>query len=348
MSRLFIDRVDVDSYLPTIRAGLDYIGFGSLVTPTSKVFIKPNLTFPEYRPGVMTHPRCVEAAVIAIKDYTPHVYVGDSDSGGYNPFAMEVVYAETGMRDMLDAHGAQLVNLSQLPRAPISIPLRRGRTVSLDLPRLLTEEIDLLVTMPVPKIHMNTQVSLSFKNQWGCIPEPKDRLRLHPDFARVILAVNEAVRSKVAVVDGLYGLNGSGPMSGDPVELGWLMVADQIGAAARACCSLMQIPLSRVRHLRYAESRGWIPPMSEITTSRDLAEFAAAPFVLRRRWTDYPGLFAFNSRSLAYLAYFSPLAGLLHKLLYLFREPFYDYASGRALGQDGEEVRRDDETPRAG
>jgi hypothetical protein len=28
----------------------------------------------------------------------------------------------------------------------------------------------------------------------------------------------------------------------------------------------------------------------------------------------------------ANLAYFSPLAKLLHRLLYLFREPFYDYS----------------------
>ena len=66
-------------------------------------------------------------------------------------------------------------------------------------------------------------------------------------------------------------------------------------------------------------------PPKLIETSQDVATFHAKPFYLQRRWTDYPGLFAFRSRKLAYLAYFSPLAAALHRVLYLFREPFYDY-----------------------
>lgn len=328
--RIFVDDVTPDTYYEVIRKGLEFIRFGDFVSADTKIFIKPNLTFPEYRPGVMTSPRCVEAAIVAVKDYTSHVYIGDSDSGGYNPFPMESVYAETGLVDFSQSHGVQLVNLSRLPRRTIDVKIGR-RQVAVPLPRLLTDDIDLLLTMPVPKIHMNTQVSLTFKNQWGCIPEPSDRLRLHPDFAEVILAVNDAVRSRVAVVDGMYGLNGSGPMKGDPVELGWMLVADDIGAGARTCCQLMQIPVERARHLRLAQRRGLIPDASQLEVNRDLADFTRVPFVLHRRVTDYPGLLAFHSRPLSYLGYFSPLAGLLHKLLYLFREPFYDYDTGKAL-----------------
>jgi hypothetical protein len=54
-------------------------------------------------------------------------------------------------------------------------------------------------------------------------------------------------------------------------------------------------------------------------------------FYLKRAWTDYPGLLCFNNPLLAWLGYRSPLAGLAHRLLYLFRKPFYDY--------EGEKVR---------
>jgi uncharacterized protein (DUF362 family) len=324
VARLYIDRLSRDTYLSNIRTGLEYCRFGDLVSRSSRVFIKPNLTFPQYRPGVMTSPECIEAAVVAVKDYTDRIYIGDSDSGGYNPFPMEAVYRETGIVDLEASHGVKVVNLSRLPRTPIELRLGR-RHVQLDMPGLLTDEIDLLITIPVPKIHMNTGVSLTFKNQWGCIPDPSDRLRLHPDFAQVILAVNRAVHARVAIVDGRYGLTRSGPMSGDAIELDWLMVSDDIGAAASVCCELMGVPLSRVRHLRVAKAEGWIPTRRDIETSQDVASFLAKPFYLHRRWTDYPGLFAFRSRKLAYLAYFSPLAAALHRVLYLFREPFYDY-----------------------
>jgi uncharacterized protein (DUF362 family) len=326
MARLYIDRLSPDGYLSNIRAGLEYSGFGELVSRTSRVFIKPNLTFPQYRPGVMTSPECIEAAVVAVKDYTDQIYIGDSDSGGYNPFPMEAVYRATGIVGLEASHGVKIVNLSRLPRKPIDLQLGR-RHVQLGMPLLLTDETDLLITIPVPKIHMNTGVSLTFKNQWGCIPDPADRLRLHPDFDQVILEVNRAVHARVAIVDGRYGLNRSGPMSGDPVELDWLIVSDDIGAAASVCCELMQVPMRRVRHLRVADARGWIPPRKDIETSQDVTQFVAEPFYLHRRWTDYPGLFTFRSRKLAYLGYFSPLAGALHRILYLFREPFYDYES---------------------
>ena len=70
---------------------------------------------------------------------------------------------------------------------------------------------------------------------------------------------------------------------------------------------------------------GMISEQNQIVCNTELKPFQKERFYLKRELTDYPGLFAFNSSRLAYLAYFSPLAGLMHKLLYLFRVPFYDY-----------------------
>ncbi len=321
---VYLQRLESGHYLEPIRQGLAWIEFASMIPANAHVFIKPNLTFPTYRPGVMTSPAALAAAIEAVRDITPHVTIGDSDSGGYNPFKMEEVYRATGVDQVARRYGADIVNLSALPARAIRVPTGR-REYALDLPRLLLDEIDVLITMPVPKIHMNTGVSLAFKNQWGCIPNPQDRLRLHPYFAQVVMAVNAAVKARVAIVDGGYGLNASGPMSGDPVALNWVMVANDIGAASRAACVLMQIDPMRIRHLRYAHRLGLLPEMGETAFNTPLEPFVGPPFFLKRAWTDYPGLFAFRSARLAYLAYFSPLAALLHRLLYLFREPFYDY-----------------------
>jgi uncharacterized protein (DUF362 family) len=245
---------------------------------------------------------------------------------------MEKVYGDIGMYDLGKRQGVEVVHLSELPRK--TVQLAGDPPLELALPGMLTDEIDLLVTLPVPKVHMYTGVSLTFKNQWGCIPEPADRLRLHPRLPRVLLEVNRLVHARVAIVDGAWGLNVSGPLRGDPVPLDWLLVTDDLGAGARLCCELMQVPLAKVPHLRYAERAGAIPRREEIVTNQDTAPFVRDRFYLRRRWTDYPGLLAFRSRAIAHLAYFSPLATFLHRVLYLFREPFYDY---------GEAARRSDE-----
>jgi uncharacterized protein (DUF362 family) len=323
-SRVFLDRISTAGYLKAIQQGLRYIDFGRLISSDDRVFIKPNLTFPTYRPGVMTSLPAIEAAIQTIREYTPHIYIGDADGGGYNRFSMDQVYHETGLWAFAERYGVQVVNLSQVERRTISFQAGRRR-FSLGLPRLLTDDMALLVTMPVPKVHANTGVSLTFKNQWGCIPEPADRLRLHPYLEHVVLEVNKAVKARVAIVDGTYGLSMNGPMQGEPVPLDWMLVTDGLGAGDRVACALMQVSLEKVRHLRHAQSRGLVPNLDEIALNQDLRPFVKQRFVLKRKWTDIPGLLAFRSPFLAYLAYFSPLSSVLHRILYLFREPFYDY-----------------------
>ena len=319
--RAFIAKTDGE-YLAEIRNGLDWIHFETLAKPHKTIFIKPNLTFPFYRKGVMTNPAAVEAAIIAIKDYTPNIIIGDADSGGYNPFSMDDVYTKTGLVDIAKRHDVRIVNLSKIPRRQVAYTFR-GRNYTISLPKLLTDEVDLLVTMPVPKVHANTGVSLTFKNQWGCIPEPADRLRLHPTFRHVIQVVNDSIHAQVAIIDGMYGLNGNGPMRGDVVELNWVLVANSLGSGARVACALMQVDPRRIRHLRYAQKLGKLPELDAVTLNTDWRPFLGPKFVLQRKWTDYPGYCTFHSKSLAYIGYFSPFAKMLHRMLYLVREPFY-------------------------
>jgi hypothetical protein len=114
-------------------------------------------------------------------------------------------------------------------------------------------------------------------------------------------------------------------MQGDAVELDWLMVADDFYAADYAACRLMQIDPKTIYYLRHVEQEE-PTKILEPQLSQDYKPFLKEKFYLKRLWTDYPGLFAFRSFTLAYIAYYSPLADVLHKLLYLFRKPFYDYS----------------------
>jgi len=322
--RAYLGNLNKDSYIDIISQGLDYIKFGELVSSNTQVFIKPNLTYPMYRHGVMTNPEAVKAAILAIREYTSNIVIGDADSGGYNRFSMDEVYKETGLWEFTKNNGVEIVNLSNTKRKTVQISFE-NKQIDLDLPSLLTDDIDLLITMPVPKIHANTGVSLSFKNQWGCIPEPADRLRLHPYFKHVILEVNKAVKSRISIIDGMYGLNFNGPMLGTPIELEWVMISNNIGASARLACELMQIQIEKIEHLRFAIESGSIPKRSEIETNTEIFGFQKEKFELHRKITDIPGYLAFNSPFLAYLGYFSPVSDLLHRILYLFREPLYDY-----------------------
>lgn len=332
--RVYLDSLTQASHRDIVARGLEYAGFGRAVSRDSRVFLKPNLTYPTFKPGVMTTPETIGAAIDAVRAYTPHVYIGDADSGGYNRFSMDRVYRDTGIAELAEQRGARVVNLSHGERRAVPVEVG-GRAIGVSLPRLLTDEIDVFVTLPVPKVHNMTGVSVSFKNQWGCIPEPADRLRLHPHFDHVIAAVNRAVKTRFSIVDGTWGLNDNGPMRGRPVRLDWLLVASDPGAADRVACELMRVPVEAISHLRHASRAGMVPDWWHIETNTDLSRFVGEPFVLDRQWTDMPGFLAFHSRAIAWLAYASPFADVLHKLLYLVREPFYDYEKYKTAGGEG-------------
>ena len=326
---VFIKSLEAGGYAPVIEETLAQIGFFQNVAPGARVFLKPNLTFPEFRRGVMTSFDCLKAVATCLIGHGYRVIIGEADSGGYNRFSMDEVFKGMGIYEMAKEIGAEVINLSFTE--PEWIEVRSGfRRLRVPVPRLLLHEIDAFITLPVPKIHMNTLVSMSIKNQWGCIQEPSVRLKLHPYFAEVMYQLNSRLPNAYSIIDGRYGLNRTGPMLGDVVDFNLVLGSNDLVAADRACCRLMQIDEARVKYLRHFKSRGWWCPFGEIRINDDIAKFQRERFFLTRKWTDYPGLACFNSAFLAWLGYHSPLAGFAHWLLYLFREPFYKYDKEKA------------------
>ncbi len=318
----------LEGYAAPIEAGLMEVGFFESVRPGATIFLKPNFTFPIYRPGVMTSFDCIKAATQCLIQRGYKVIIGEGESGGYNPFSMDAVFEQMGMHELARQTGARLINVSYAE--PEILKLKIGlRKVSIPMPKLLLHEIDAFITMPVPKIHMNTHVSMSIKNQWGCIQAPSERLKLHPFFSEVIFEISRRLPKAHSIIDGRFGLNGSGPMLGDVVDLNWLLVSNDLVAADRICCQLLQIDERQVKHLQYFRRQGWWTGLDDIGLNQDLNQFKTIPFHLARKWTDLPGLFCFHNSFLAWLGYRSPLAGLAHWLLYLFRDPFYNYDKER-------------------
>ncbi len=270
----------------------------------------------------MTTPALLEEVLKHLKEYTNRITIVESDSGGYNRFSMDEVFDRTGIRTSASRLGIGIVNLSHEPARPVPVETKLRR-LSVPLPTLLLDHTDHFVTMPVPKIHMNTKVSAGIKNQWGVIQNPADRLKLHPYFKYVIHAVNKALPRPLTIVDGTFGLSRSGPLRGDAIALNWLMLSDNLYYGDYAVCELMGIASRKVPYLRYIFAKEGVRDLKTVEMNDDLDRFKGHRFHLNRAVTDYPGLLTFKSRVLAYVGYESPLAGPLHRLLYLFREPFF-------------------------
>lgn len=323
MTRVYLSSINT-GYLNGISRGFEWLKFVNSIKSQDIVSIKPNLTFPNFRKGVMTNPECLEALIQYLKNFTKNIIICESDSGGYNRFFMDDVFKNTGIKDIAKHYGVRIINLSQEPSINIPVSIK-NKEISVPFPRLLYDETDLFITVPVPKIHMNTINSISIKNQWGIIPDPSVRLKLHPYFKEVIYAVNKTLPKSISIVDGKYGLTRSGPMQGDHVDLNWILMSDNLFYADFVVTKLMRLNYEKIPYLKYIFKKEEINSLGQVNLNTDITEFICLDFYLKRKLTDYPGLFAFKSEFLSYLAYHSPLSNFLHKLLYLIREPFYDY-----------------------
>ena len=225
-ARFYIESLQ-DGYDAVLDRGFQHLGPSGRIGPQDRISIKPNLTFPTFKPGVMTSPEAVEAVVRYLKNYTDHITVCEADSGGYNKFSMTEVFRATGLDEMAKRYGVKLVNLTHEPSRPLAV--KAGwRNLNVPMPAVLMEETDVFVTLPVPKVHLNTRNSIAIKNQWGTIQNPEDRLKLHPYFKEVIYAVNKIYPRSLAIVDGRYGLTRSGPLRGDAFDLNWMALCDNL------------------------------------------------------------------------------------------------------------------------
>ena len=280
-----------------------------------RVAVKPNLTFPTHRPGVTTSPAVLRAVVQLLVERSNQVFVVESD-GGYGAWDCERALRGHGVHEMCAALGATVVNLSAAPRTALAVP-RRGGLLNIPFPRMLLDSIDAFVSVPVPKVHCMTGVSLAMKNQWGLIPDPM-RLEHHHAFDEVVLEINRRLPSATAIVDGTYFLDENGPMEGRPLRKDLLIAAGSIGECDRYLCALMGVDPTRVSHLRHAMAAGFVPArLEEIRFDPEQLGRLSYRAVLNRTPRQTLVRTFFHSRRLTRLMYTSPFGRGLHKAFYL-------------------------------
>ena len=318
--RAFVERFDpsAEGALQRLTAeALEFIELRRFLTPSSRVFIKPNFTYPFYKAGVTTSPRAIEAVVAHLREWTRHITIVESD-GGSHAWKAEEAFAGHGIPEMCRKYDIACAGLTQLPRELASTEIC-GREVRIELSSAMLHESDLFITMPVPKVHVMTRVSLAFKNQWGCIPDVK-RLRNHPDLPHKLLAVNKLLRTRIALFDGTYFLDRTGPMDGDPIPMNLLVASDDPGAGSLVCCEIMGIDPRRVEHKRLAMRAGMMPSsLDSVSLNTPLDPFKTHRFTLERTQLNYVTLAAFHSRFLTWFVYDSAFAKPVHELLYMIR-----------------------------
>ena len=219
----------------------------------ARVVLKPNLVEFNRSAAINTDPRLVAAVVVALRRLgAADVVVGE---GPGHRRDTQYVVTSSGLREALDAVDARFVDLNT--DAVMRVPLHSRYTAFGDLwlPRTIADA-DIVVSMPKMKTHHWAGVTLSLKNCFGCVPGrvygwPKNALHW-AGLEQSILDVAGAVRPDYAIVDGIVGMEGNGPISGTPIAAGVLVFGDDPVATDVVSARVMGFDPEKIMYLAEA------------------------------------------------------------------------------------------------
>jgi len=309
--RIYISEIR-DDLKSALQNGLEFIRWQKHIDRNSRVFIKPNFTFPEYSEGVTTSPELLKCLLGLLKTRAGRIVVGESD-GGNHSFKAEDAFAGHNMYHICKEVGVELVNLSTLPSETIESRVL-GKAVKVQLPRLLLEEIDCFVSVPVLKVHVMTTISLSLKNSWGCVPDTMRGMH-HQDLSHKLALIARLLKPRIIVVDGTYALDKHGPMYGQPVRSDLVLVADNAVAADALGARLMGFSPLSIKHIAVAEKAGLgSTKLEDVEISHGWQQYRRQ-FRIQRTLLDRLSALPFNNDMLAKLIFQSQFTPLIYKVV---------------------------------
>ena len=219
-----------------------------------RVLLKPNLVEFDPKGVINTHPALIEAAVDAFKSLGAREVTVAEGPGHRRD--NEYLLGASGLYDVLKEHRIRYVDLNTDDLRPTKLKSRYTGLGQLYLPETLYKA-DLLVSMPKLKTHHWAGVTLSLKNMFGVVPGsvygwPKNALHWAGINGSIVDINSSLPIPRFAIVDGIVGMDGNGPLQGQEKKSGVLVLGDDLVAVDATAARLMTIEPRQVKYLASA------------------------------------------------------------------------------------------------
>jgi uncharacterized protein (DUF362 family) len=217
-----------------------------------RVVLKPNLVEFEPESTINTHPTVVHAALEAFRELGATVAIAEGP--GHRRCTLDLADSAGYFQTIPDFEDIFTdLNLDEVSRVRLTRPV--SHLHSLYLPHTVLGS-DLLVSMPKMKTHHWAGATLSMKNLFGVVPGgvygwPKNVLHW-AGINQSIADLHAMFPRHFAIVDGIVGMDGNGPIQGRPKPAGVIVSGRDPVAVDATCCRIMQIEPSRIEYLTLA------------------------------------------------------------------------------------------------
>ena len=224
MNLVAIERVNVYER-DAIKSGVICLlaplgGIGAFIGPGERVLLKPNmLSAKPPEAAVTTHPEVLRAVIELVQEAGGVALVGDSPGIG----GIERVAERSGMLSVIKETGAALTEFAESVEVSGAGTFKR---FELARPYL---EADKIINLPKLKTHEMMTMTCAVKNLFGAVvghAKAGWHLKAGSDrelFARMLLELYLLRKPDLTIVDAVTAMEGNGPGSGDPRQVGLLI-----------------------------------------------------------------------------------------------------------------------------
>jgi uncharacterized protein (DUF362 family)/Pyruvate/2-oxoacid:ferredoxin oxidoreductase delta subunit len=247
---------DKEKVLSGLRRAISLIGgIEKFVKKDDRVLLKPNLLYgkaPEK--AVTTHPAIIEGVIQIVREAGGVPSLGDSPGIGGLVRAAE----KAGIKKVATEMDCPLIEFNR-PSIPSGNNDRFFKQLEIDQAVFVA---DVVINLPKWKTHTMMLLTLGVKNLFGCVPGPKKplwHLKAGDDrkrFARVLVDLYQTIRPPLTILDGIVGMEGNGPGSGNPISLGLIVAGDDALSLDQIVCDLLKLPRETLLTNRVAFEQG--------------------------------------------------------------------------------------------
>lgn len=202
-------------------------GIGRFVKPGATVVLKPNVVSDHglkdghYIGGIVTDRRVLEGLIRLLLPVAGKVIVAEGSS--INRSATQKMFAHYGYEKLteIDPKKVSLLDLNNDAMVEKRVPSGK-RMVARKVP-VTIDGADVIISVPVLKLHFAAGVSLAIKNLQGAMPPLEKYMTHFFGLWQNLVNIHHLVKPALTIIDGLTGLEDFGPVSGMPKTMNVLI-----------------------------------------------------------------------------------------------------------------------------
>lgn len=233
-----------DSTEAGVREAVELIGgLSPMISEGDTVLIKPNFIREEPSfTGTTTNIGVVRAIVKLVREASASPIVGEASGNQYDT---EAIYENIGVREGLG--DVEVLDLDQDEIVYVKIQGAKAlKEVGVARTAL---EADFIISVPLLKTHMTTNITIGMKNMMGTLPQ-REKWKMHMSgLHQALVDLNRLVKPDLVIVDGMVGMEGLGPTIGSPVQMNLVLAGTDVVAVDTVGAAVMGFELKEAEHL---------------------------------------------------------------------------------------------------